>query len=186
MTTQKKKVRMLAEGALVVAMSIVLSYIEIPIGLQYGGSIDFVMIPMIIYAVRWCAGSGLLAGLAFGTLKFFLAGGVAVNWQSMLLDYSLAYMMVGLAGLIRNQPGKVWLGAIIGCFGRFVIHYISGVTIYAQYMPPVFMGLNMSSPAIYSLLYNLSYMLPSSIIAVICCLALQKKLSRYILAEDLR
>ena len=34
MTTQKKKVRMLAEGALVVAMSIVLSYIEIPIGLQ--------------------------------------------------------------------------------------------------------------------------------------------------------
>ena len=158
MTAQKKQIRMLAEGALVVAMSIVLSYIEIPIGLQYGGSIDFVMIPIIIYSVRWGAGCGLLSGLVFGTLKFFLAGGVAVNWQSMLLDYSLAYM----------------------------IHYISGVTIYAEYMPDVFVGMKMSSPWFYSLLYNGLYMLPSTVIAGICCAILAKSLKKYIEAADIK
>ena len=186
MTAQKKQIRMLAEGALVVAMSIVLSYIEIPIGLQYGGSIDFVMIPIIIYSVRWGAGCGMLSGLVFGTLKFFLAGGVAVNWQSMLLDYSLAYMMIGLAGLIKNQPAKLWLSALIGCFGRFVIHYISGVTIYAEYMPDVFVGMKMSSPWFYSLLYNGLYMLPSTVIAVICCAILAKSLKKYIEAADIK
>ena len=53
MTAEKKKVRMLTEGALVAAMALVLSYVDIPIGLQYGGSIDFVMVPIIIYSVRW-------------------------------------------------------------------------------------------------------------------------------------
>ena len=51
MTAEKKKVRMLTEGALVAAMALVLSYVDIPIGLQYGGSIDFVMVPIIIYSV---------------------------------------------------------------------------------------------------------------------------------------
>ena len=58
MTAEKKKVRMLTEGALVAAMALVLSYVDIPIGLQYGGSIDFVMVPIIIYSVRWGVGCG--------------------------------------------------------------------------------------------------------------------------------
>ncbi|MEA4921114.1 MAG: energy-coupled thiamine transporter ThiT [Clostridiaceae bacterium] len=186
MTKQKKKIRMLAEGALVVAMSIVLSYIEIPIGLQYGGTIDFVMIPIIIYSVRWGAGCGLLSGLVFGTLKFFLAGGFAINWQSMLLDYSLAYMMVGLAGLIKNNPKRIWQSVLIGSAARFLIHYISGVTIYAEYMPDVFMGLKMTSPYFYSLLYNISYMLPSTIAALVCCSLLARNICKYIVAEDLK
>ena len=51
MTTKNKRVRMLVEGALAVAMSIVLSYIDIPVG-AFGGSVDFVMVPLIIYSVR--------------------------------------------------------------------------------------------------------------------------------------
>lgn len=186
MTSQKKQIRMLTEGALVVAIAMVLSYIKIPTGLQYGGTIGFVMVPIILYASRWGVGPGLMAGLVFGTLKFFLSGGVAVNWESMLLDYSLAYMMVGLAGVIKNKPSMLWLGAIIGCFGRFVIHYISGVTIYAEYMPESYMGLSMHSASFYSLLYNGMYMLPSTVIAVIICVFLGKSLSKYIAGTDLK
>ena len=182
---QKRKNRMLVEGALFVAMAYVLSFIEINVAWQYGGSIDFVMIPLIIYAIRWGTSAGLMAGLVFGTVKFFLSGGVAVNWQSMLLDYSLAYMFVGFAGVLKNRASLAGVAAFVGCFARFVIHYISGITIYAEYMPPIFMGWEMVSPAVYSLLYNGSYMLPSAVIAIVACFALQKGLHRFLEGSDL-
>ena len=185
MTEQKRKNRMLVEGALFVAMAYVLSFIEINVAWQYGGSIDFVMIPLIIYAIRWGTAPGLMAGLVFGTVKFFLSGGVAVNWQSMLLDYSLAYMFVGFAGVLKNRASLAWLAAVVGCFARFIIHFVSGVTIYAEYMPPIFMGWEMTSPTVYSILYNGSYMLPSAVIAIAGCLALQKSLRRFLEATDL-
>lgn len=175
---KNKTLRTITEGAVLVALSMAFSYIEIPIGVAFGGfggSINLVMIPLIIFAVRWGLGWGLGAGLIFGTLKFFFAGGAAINWQSMLLDYSLAYMLVGLAGLVK---GRLFLGAVLGCLGRFAIHFLSGITIYAEYMPEVFMDMTMTSPWFYSLLYNGTYMLPSSVIAIIVCALLKKPLEK--------
>ena len=177
---KNQKLRALVECAVFVAMSIALSYLKIPIGLSFGGfggSIDLVMIPLIIAACRWGLGWGLGAGLVFGTLKFFVGGGSAINWQSMLLDYSVAYMFVGFAGLIRRKPRKMWLGALIGCFGRFLIHFISGITIYAMYMEDIF-GLPMTNVWVYSALYNGSYMLPNTILAVIVCFVLGRVLEK--------
>ena len=121
------KTRMLTEAAVCVALSIALSYFKIPIGFSFGGfggSIDLVMVPLIFFAFRWGAGYGILAGFAFGTLKFFLAGGTAVNWVSMLLDYSVAYAFVGFAGLFKNNKKNLPLAALVGCIGRFLIHFI--------------------------------------------------------------
>ena len=177
------KLRCMAECAIFVAMSIALSYLKIPIGLEFGGfggSIDLVMIPLIIAAYRWGLGWGLITGLVFGTLKFFLAGGVAVNWQSMLLDYSVAYMFVGFAGLLKRKKGLMWLAALIGCLCRFVIHFISGITIYAEYMEDIF-GLPMTNVWVYSALYNGSYMLPNTILAVTACLILGRSLEKTLL-----
>ncbi len=171
-----KRTRMLAEAAVCVALALALSYLKIPTGMSFGGfggSIDLVMIPLIIFAYRWGAAWGIGAGLAFGTLKFFLAGGTAVNWASMLLDYSVAYAFVGFAGLLKNaKPKKLPLAAFIGCIGRFFIHFLSGVTIYAEYMPEEFLGMTMPSPFIYSILYNGTYMLPNTLLAIVVCLLL--------------
>ena len=172
----------LCEGAIFVAAALVLSYIKIPVGFLFGGfggSIDFVMIPLILYAVRRGAPWGVAAGVIFGTMKFFFAGGSAISWQSMLLDYSLAYGAVGLAGLARGMKRPLLWGAVIGCLGRFGIHYLSGVTIYAQYMPERFMELTMTTPALYSLLYNGSYMSVNTALAILCCALLEKPLERY-------
>ena len=71
-TTHGGTIRCLAEGGITVALSLALSYLKIPIGAAFGGfggSIDLVMIPLIVYAVRWGAGWGIGAGLIFGTLK---------------------------------------------------------------------------------------------------------------------
>ncbi len=181
-SNSRRNLLCLTECAVFVALSLALSYLKIPIGVSFGGfggSIDLVMIPLIIIAFRWGLGWGLGAGLVFGTLKFFFAGGTAVNWQSMLLDYSIAYMFVGFAGLLRLKKGKMWLAALIGCIGRFVIHFISGITIYAMYMEDIF-GLPMTNTWVYSALYNGSYMLPNTILAVLVCLLLENVLRKYL------
>ncbi len=180
---QNKKLRPMVECALFAAMAIVLSYLKIPIGMSFGGfggSIDLVMIPLIIAACRWGLGWGLATGLVFGTMKFFFAGGSAINWQSMLLDYSVAYMFVGFAGLIKRRPRQMWLAALIGCFGRFIIHFISGITIYAQYMEDIF-GLPMTNVWGYSALYNGSYMRPNTILAAAVCFVLGRSLEKQLL-----
>lgn len=185
-TTQKT--RMICEGALCVALSVALSYFKIPVGVSFGGfggSIDLVMVPLLVFAFRWGASWGFLAGLAFGTLKYFLAGGTSISWVSLLLDYSVAYAFVGFAGLFRvrhKEPKhlarRFGFAAFIGCFGRFIIHFISGVTVYAQYMPESFMEHAMTSPFVYSILYNGTYMLPNTVLAVVCCMAITPIMKR--------
>ncbi len=175
--------RTLCEGALFMAAALALSYLKIPIGLAFGGfggSVDLVMVPLIVYAARRGAGWGTVCGLLLGTLKFFLGGGVAVNWQSMLLDYALAYAAVGLGGLLRKTKRPLTCGAALASLCRFGIHYLSGVTIYAQYMPEVFMERTMTSPAVYSLLYNGSYMLPNTLLAIGLCAFLERPLRKWI------
>ena len=78
---KNKQLITMCEGAVCVALSLVLSYMKIPIGAGFGGwggSIDLVMIPLIVYALRRGTGWGLGAGLVFGTLKFFFAGSIQI------------------------------------------------------------------------------------------------------------
>ncbi|MDR0905585.1 MAG: energy-coupled thiamine transporter ThiT [Oscillospiraceae bacterium] len=171
MNTSKQRTLTLAEGAICIALALILGsdFAEIRIGSQ-GGSLSFAMIPLLVFAVHSGGlGWGVGVGLLFGTLKFFIGGGVAVNWQSMLLDYSLAYGAVGLAGIFRGKFGvKGYLfGAIVGCAARFIIHYISGVTIYIDYAEATYLGVNTAAPWIYSVVYNGFYMLFNTVAAII-------------------
>ena len=178
---KNKTLRTLTEGAVMVALALALSYIKIPIGVGFGGwggSVDLVMIPLIVFALRGGLGWGLGAGLVFGTLKFFFAGGVAVNWQSMLLDYSVAYMFVGFAALAKPSRFALPLGALIGGFARFLVHFVSGITIYAIVVPTEIMGLTTGSAFIYSVLYNGTYMLPNTVLAIVLCALLRKPLEK--------
>ncbi len=177
-----KQLRALTECALLTALALALSYLEIPIGVAFGGfggSLSLAMVPMVFCGLRWGTAWGLGSSLVMGTLKFIFTGGAGLTWQSILLDYSLAYMPLGLAGLLRGRVNWAWLGALLGCVGRFAVHFVSGVTIYAAYVEPIF-GWNGSSAAIYSLLYNGSYMLPNTILTVLLIFVLQKPLKRFL------
>ena len=183
----KQKVRMLCEGAICVAMSVVLSYVKLDVG-PSGGSINATMIPLILFAIRWGTGWGVLAGLVFGTIKYFIGEGLVISWVSIIFDYSVAYAMVGLAGVLKRKANLAWLAAIIGCVCRFIVHYISGVTVYAQWMPEEFLGMTMTSTWFYSALYNFFYMIPSTIITVVAILALTRShpIRRWLEGSDLR
>lgn len=182
--TRTKPTRALTEGAILIALSIILSYAELRLWYQ-GGSVDLVMIPLLIFALRWGVGWGIAAGFLFGFLEFVLSNGFALTWTSILLDYSVAYAAVGLAGLFRGRKhGAIW-GTIVACIARFVVHFISGITIYRIIAPTELFNITYTSPWLYSLVYNGTYMLPNTILAVIVCGMLARPLGRYLRREDL-
>lgn len=177
-------IRCLVEAAILVALAQVLSYIKL-MELPNGGSLTPAMFPLILFAVRWGWKPGLLASFAFGLLQLIYDGAYAWGWQSMLLDYLVAFTPLGLAGLFRGKKWGIFVGTVLGCVCRFVVHYISGVTIYKILEPTELLGTTFSNPSLYSLVYNGSYMLPNTILALVIAGLLYKPLKKYILAQDL-
>ena len=174
---KNKRVLTLCEGAVCVALAYALSFFELDLWFQ-GGSVGAAMLPIVVFALRHGTGWGVMAGLIFGTIKCFFAGGFAWGWQSILLDYSVAYGAVGLSGLCRKLPHGLGVGAVVGSVARFVIHFISGITIYAILAPTELFGMTFANPWVYSLAYNLGYMLPSAILVTALCFLLEKPLSK--------
>ncbi len=174
---QHQKLLTLVEGALCIAIAYALSFLKFKIWPE-GGSIDIVMVPLLIFAWRRGTGWGIIAGLIFGTIKCFFAGGFAYGWQSILLDYTVAYGTVGLGGLVSKAKFGLPLGAVIGSVFRFLVHFLSGITIYRILEPTEFAGTTYSNPALFSAVYNGSYMLVNLILAVILCFLLQKPMER--------
>ena len=149
--------RMLCEGAIMVALALVLNQLKI-FRLPNGGSITLEMLPIFFFAVRWGVGPGLLAGFAFGLLQMFIDGAVAWGWQSLLLDYLVAFTPLGLAGLFKGKDWGIFAGTVLGSVVRFIVHFISGITIYAIVAPTELFNMTFTSPWMYSLAYNGSYM----------------------------
>ena len=180
-----KKLRALVEGAIMVAIAQVLSYIKIW-EMPWGGSVVLSMIPLGLFAVRWGLGSGLLAGFVYGVLQFTFDGGFAIGWQSILGDYLVAFTVLGFAGLVRGKKNGIFTGTLIAGFARFLVHYLVGATIWAAYMPDEFFGMTMHSPWWYSFLYNMAYMLPNIAITLVAFALLWKPMGKYLRGEDLQ
>ena len=182
---KRTPLRALTEGAVMVAIAQVLSLIKLW-EMPWGGSVVLAMVPIILYAVRWGLGKGLLAAFAFGVLQFAFDGGFAIGWQSILGDYLVAFTALGLAGLVSGKKGGILTGTLIGGFARFLVHYVVGATVWAEYMPEEFFGMTMHSPWFYSCLYNLAYMLPNIVICLVVFALINKPLGKYIRGEDLK
>ncbi|MBQ2236977.1 MAG: energy-coupled thiamine transporter ThiT [Clostridia bacterium] len=174
---KNKQLYRICESAVLVALAIALCAIEIQIG-ALGGSIDFVMIPLFIIAYRNGLGYGITSGLVFGFVKCLIGGGIGWGLPSILLDYVLAYGAVGLAGIFKEKSWAIELSTFIGCFARFIIHFISGITLYAIVAPTELAGMTFVNPIAYSTVYNALYMLPNTVIAVIIMSLLRFVLKR--------
>ena len=176
--------RMLCEGAIMVALAQILSYIKL-MELPNGGSLTPAMFPILLFALRWGLKDGLLAGFVFGLLQLIFDGAYAWGWQSMLLDYLLAFTPLGLAGLFKGKAWGIFPGTVLGCAGRFVIHYISGVTIYRIAAPTEVLGTVFDNPELYSVVYNGSYMLPNTVLALVIAALLYVPMKKYYAGSDL-
>jgi len=153
--------KMLAMGAVCIAMSVLLAAIRL-YRLPNGGSITPAsMLPIFVFAWIYGVPAGLSVGLVHGILQLTL-GAYVLHPVQFLLDYILPFTMLGFAGLFHKMDIKgLWIGIWVGGALRFIMHLLSGVIFFASYAPEG------QSPFVYSFLYNGSYMLPDLILATV-------------------
>ncbi len=150
-----RRVKILVEGAMMVAITYVLHLFKI-YQAPYGGSVTLgSMVPLLLFAFRHGPGAGVLAGAAYGFLDYFVEP-YFVHPVQLILDYPLAYGLLGLAGFFRSN---IYLGSAVGILGRLLSHFISGVVFFAQYAE--------GNVYLYSLVYNAQYLVPELIIAIV-------------------
>lgn len=157
-----------------VALSTVLSMIKL-VDMPYGGSVTVAsMLPIVIAVYRhgtlWGVGTALVNAaiqlvLGLNTLSYF------TTWQSILaiilLDYIVAFGVFALAGVFKKiekrQNYAMLYGVLLCSVLRYICHVISGATVWA--------GLSIPTNAVllYSLSYNVTYMLPETIVLAVVC-----------------
>ena len=72
----------------------------------------------------------------------------------------------------------------MACAARFLVHYVVGATIWAEYMPETFFGMTMTTPWVYSALYNGCYMVPCTVLVLVGGLLLLKTPAKKYLLEQ--
>lgn len=176
MTEKISATQRLVESALLIAMGVVLSLIKI-IDLPYGGSVTIAsMFPVMLIAYRHGLGFGLVSATVFGGIQQLL-GLKTLSWVStwqsvlavILLDYIVAFAVIGLGGLFRGRFGKradsqvseLLAGALLVCLLRYICHVISGATVWAGLSIPT------RGAIAYSLAYNATYMIPETLVMCI-------------------
>ncbi len=167
--------KMISMGAICMALSSVLSLIQLWSMPQGGSVTPASMMPMMLFAYVYGVGPGLALGAVYGVLQYIL-GPWFVSVPQVLLDYPIAYAMIGLAGLFRhmeNERTGLCLGVVVACIGRFIAAVASGVIFFADYAE----GSGMS-PMVYSISYNGSYMLAECVICVVLSLLVGGRLVR--------
>ena len=159
----------LTECGLMIALAVALSWFKLPLW-GNGGSIDFVSVPILLVAFRLGIGWGTAAGAVTGLVKCLIAGGIGWGIPSVLLDYVLAYALLGLCGLFRGKGrAGLFFGTLLGCAARFASHFLSGVLVWriAVGESMELFGGTFVNSELYSLAYNGSYMLGNLLVALL-------------------
>ena len=156
----------LAFAALSIALSFILSYIKI-FRMPNSGSVTLAsMLPLMLFAASYGVGPGLLAGAAYGLLQY-LQGGYFVHPIQFLLDYPIAFALIGLAGLYKYMP-KAWsqwsiyAAMVLGALGRCLSATLAGI-FYWETAPWA------------SLVYNGAYLVPDTLICIALAIFVGKR-----------
>ena len=155
--------RIMVEIAVAAALSLILGMLRL-YRMPQGGGITLEMVPIFVVTFRHGFRSGAWVGLIVGLLKLLLDP-IVIHPLQLVMDYPLPYAVLGIAGLFAKRPS---LGVATGTAARFVVHVVAGVAFWGTYAPA---GMN---PWVYSLGYNLSYLVPNAILAVIVIILLRK------------
>ena len=213
----KTNVRRMTLAAVMLALSTVLALVcaLIPfLNLPFGGCITIASaLPIVIVSYMYGVKHGLFTSAAYALIQIvcdlllghssvILAlftpssdsyGGLVMAIFVLLLDYLLAYSVLGLGGLFRGRLGKgaaLSLGAVVALFLRYASHVLSGAifygawaewfftdTIAAEWAISKWIVENLSGGAlsfVYSLIYNACYMLPEIVITAALALVVAR------------
>ncbi|EGC82076.1 MULTISPECIES: energy-coupled thiamine transporter ThiT [Anaerococcus] len=170
-------VKMLVEGGLCIALSFVLGYIKL-FSMPQGGSVTAgEMIPIIIFALRHGSLPGIVVGALYGFVQMLFGGSIFHPVQA-ILDYPVAFGVLGLAGLFSSEfektksIGPVIKGASLGIVLRMIAHTLTGAIFFASYAPE---GQN---PWAYSIIYNASYLVVEFAITIVIIYLLRNVINK--------
>lgn len=199
---KKQSTVRLVESALLIAIAAVIELISKALGLElpFGGTITLAsMFPIVLIAYKYGTKWGLLSGFTYSLVQMLLGAKTVsamflpgddqmVLWQAIcicLLDYVLAYTLLGLGGIFKGKfkkpAAELALGAFVALLLRYLVHIVSGAIFYSAYAEWFFtqegfysigekiLGtFSGSSLAIaYSIFYNGLYMVPEIILTTV-------------------
>ena len=129
-----------SELAAAIALSFALSYVTF-FKMPQGGSITLAsMLPILVYGYRFGTRRGIIAGLVYGLLQAVQDPWI-IHPAQFLLDYPLAFAMLGLAGWLRTLRPKgkdgnlviFLVGGVTAVILRYFAHVISGIFAFSTY-----------------------------------------------------
>ena len=176
----------MVECSILIAASIILSFIKI-YEAPLGGSVTlFSMVPLMIISIRHGLSWGLGSSFIFSLFKLWMGAGNFAYVPTVkgvicviFLDYIIAYTAIGLAGAFRNlkiaknektnMTVNTVLGVFFACFVRFMSHFVNGAVVWYEitkngewneYVKTVGMWL-------YSFVYNIAYLGPETLMTLV-------------------
>lgn len=168
------KVKLLAESAVMIALAFVLSCFKV-LEMPFGGSVTLLsMLPIILIAVKNGPAWGFGTAFCYSLTQLAVSG--VFGWGltpiiligAILLDYIVAFTILGIAGVFGKTRFGTVCGTVAACALRFVSHFFSGFILWANYEKFVAFGSEwVGRPVFYSLCYNGAYMLPEMIFTVV-------------------
>jgi len=205
----KTNTKRLIESAMLIAMAIVLELVSkmlIP-EMPFGGQITLVsMLPIVLISYRHGVKWGFVAALSYAMLEMFLGaktvsaafapgyfGDTAMVGLALvmcLLDYVVAFSVLGLGGVFRNRIQKpavgLMLGSVVALLTRYLTHILSGYLLFGGWAEWFFTQdgfpawgadlVTVLSPnvlsLVYSVVYNGMYMIPEILFTAIVALLL--------------
>lgn len=155
------KMRRITVCALCIALATVLSMIRL-YRFPFGGSVTLLSM-LVITLPAWIYGSktGILSGLLYGLIQFVL-GPTVVSIPQVILDYVLAFSVMGVAGLVNTRKHSLIKGYSLAVLARWVIATLAGLAWVAA-GTTAWEGWN---PILYSMVYNAAYIFAEAIITI--------------------
>lgn len=205
------KTKRLTESAMLLAMAIVLELVAkmfIP-EQTFGGQITIVsMLPVVLISYRHGMKWGFVAAFTYALLEMaigmktvsaaFLPGYFGDNAMILnallmcLLDYIMAFTLLGLGGIFRNKIKRpdvsLMCGSLVALGARYVAHILSGYILFSSYAEwyftqegfPAWGATLVESLSaqllglLYSVVYNGMYMIPEMVFTAIVAIVLAR------------
>ena len=156
----KLGVRQIALAGMTCTLVILLTYIRIP--LPIGTAVTFEFIPLMLLALLVDPRLAMVTGVATGVLAAMIAPGWSIiHWAQFALEHLVCFSCMGYAGLFGRSRVRLTAGILLAMAIKLTGHFLSGAIFYGQY---AWAGWG---PWAYSLVYNLSYVVPDCIVAII-------------------
>ena len=206
-----RKTKRLTESAMLLSLALVLEVVSkmfIP-PMPFGGQVTLVsMLPVVLISHRHGVRRGLISGLCLGFIEMALGGGtISAAFQPgyfgdetmilkalvmVLLDYVLAFTLLGLGGCVRDlihRPGlALMVASVVSLTARYGAHVLSGYILFSDWAVWFFTQegfpdwgaalVEQLSPKalgfVYSLVYNGTYMVPEIILTAMVALLIAR------------